>query len=300
MHAGLARDLLTLALGVLTGVVSAAFGVGGAALSTPGIRLLGVSALAAIGTTLPSILPSALTGTIRYGREGYVNWRVVRAVTPAGVLAAVVGSRLSRSVPGHGHGLMILTAVLLGVTALRMGRRPAAQPTRPDTLDVREAQAIAGPADAMGPLHAVADPAASDAGSRAGPNIRRRNRSPVAAVVVGITAGAMSGLLGLGGGIVMVPAFTEWLGMDLKPAIATSLACVGLFAIPSTIVHAFQKGDIQWRFALLLAIAVVPGARVGAAAALRAGDRRLRLVVAAFLGLVAIVYAAGEISALAG
>ena len=56
MDPGLLRDALTLGVGLLTGMLSAAFGVGGAVLSTPGIRLLGASAFIAVGTTLPSIL----------------------------------------------------------------------------------------------------------------------------------------------------------------------------------------------------------------------------------------------------
>ncbi|MCA1692995.1 MAG: TSUP family transporter, partial [Actinobacteria bacterium] len=69
MEAGLLRDALVVLLGVITGMLSAAFGVGGAVLSTPGVRVLGVSALVAVGTTLPSILPSAASGTARYWRE---------------------------------------------------------------------------------------------------------------------------------------------------------------------------------------------------------------------------------------
>jgi len=49
--------------------MSAAFGVGGATISTPAIRALGASAFVAVGTTLPSILPSAAAGTLRYMRE---------------------------------------------------------------------------------------------------------------------------------------------------------------------------------------------------------------------------------------
>ena len=64
MHAGLLRDVLTLAVGVVTGVLSAAFGVGGAVVSTPGIRALGATAFIAVGTTLPSILPSAAVSSI--------------------------------------------------------------------------------------------------------------------------------------------------------------------------------------------------------------------------------------------
>ena len=52
--------------------MSASFGVGGAVISTPAIRVLGASAFVAVGTTLPSILPSAASGTARYVREHLV------------------------------------------------------------------------------------------------------------------------------------------------------------------------------------------------------------------------------------
>jgi hypothetical protein len=116
-------------------------------------------------------------------------------------------------------------------------------------------------------------------------------------IATGTLAGALSGLLGIGGGVVLVPVFSQWTGLPLKKAIATSLVCVGLFAIPGTITHAIE-GDINWRFALLLCIGVVPGARIGSALALRAADHRLRLAVGIFLSVLAVIYGIGEILAL--
>jgi uncharacterized membrane protein YfcA len=72
---------------------------------------------------------------------------------------------------------------------------------------------------------------------------------------------------------------------------------VGIFAVPGTITHALL-GNIDWRFALLLTVGIIPGARLGAALTVRADDRRLQVVVGAFLGATAVVYAAGEIVAL--
>lgn len=258
MDPGPLRDALTLVAGLATGALSAAFGVGGAVISTPAIRALGVSATVAIGTTLPSILPSAAIGTAHYVREGLVDWRVVRFAVPAGIVGSVLGSLASHVVPGDGHVLMILTAGLLAFTAARMTREP---PTKdPDDLG--------------------APP-------------------PAAAVIaaIGLAAGLLSGLLGVGGGIVMVPGFAELAKVPLRKTIATSLVCVGCFAIPGTITHALLD-EIDWRFAALLTIAVIPGARLGALATLRSGDRRLRLAVASFLGVIAVVYAAGELIAL--
>ena len=95
----------------------------------------------------------------------------------------------------------------------------------------------------------------------------------------------------------MVPAFTNWVGLPLKRAIATSLVCVGLVCIPGTITHQLL-GDIDWLFALPLMVAAVPGARVGAHLAIRASDRALRITVASVLGTIAVVYGVVELVAL--
>ena len=102
MEPGLARDALTLLLGFTTGVLSALFGVGGAIVSNPGLRALGAAPLVAVGTTLPSILPGAISGTLRYRREGLVNWQLIIPAAASGLLAVVAGSFLSHAVPGGG------------------------------------------------------------------------------------------------------------------------------------------------------------------------------------------------------
>jgi uncharacterized membrane protein YfcA len=114
---------------------------------------------------------------------------------------------------------------------------------------------------------------------------------------IGAAAGLLSGLLGIGGGVLMVPGFQGLLGVSIKRAIATSLVCVGCFAVPGTITHTLN-GSIDWRFAFWLAVGVVPGAALGAVLAIRADDRRLRVAFGSFLIVVAVVYGAGEVVAL--
>ena len=79
----------------------------------------GADPLVAVGTTLPSILPGAISGTLRYRREGLIDWRLVTPAAAAGLLAVVGGSLLSHAVPGEGHLLLLLIAVLLAFTAWR-------------------------------------------------------------------------------------------------------------------------------------------------------------------------------------
>ena len=249
--------LLTLLVGFVTGVLSGMFGIGGAVVSTPAIRALGATALQAVGSTLPSILPSSVSGSLRYRREGLIWNRVVVWTSAFGVPASVVGSRLSDAVPGNGHILMLLTAALVAYTAYR-----TAFPT------VRSLERQEQVHDEWWRL-----------------------------AIIGVAAGTLSGLLGVGGGILMVPAFSAWVGIPLKETIATSLSCVGIFAIPGTLTH-WYLGHIDWTFAIALAIGVIPGAQIGAHFTITTSDRVLRYTVGSALGVISLIYAAGELAAL--
>jgi uncharacterized protein len=299
MHAGLLRDVLSLLLGFLTGVLSALFGIGGAIVSNPGLRALGAAPLVAVGTTLPSILPGAVSGTLRYRREGLIDWRLITPAAAAGLLAVVGGSLLSHAVPGEGHLLLLIIALLLAFTAWRTAftrgveddpSSPAGAVDNPAHLDPRPATLpLRGASQRRGGLSRADTSGPGSQGSEA-----RQRR---VAAGIGLVAGLLSGLLGIGGGVVMVPAFSELLSLSLKSAIATSLVCVGIFGVPAAITHALL-GDVDWRLAILLMIGVIPGAWVGAALTLRTAERRLRLAVGGFLAVVALVYLVTETRAL--
>lgn len=293
-----------MALGLATGVLSGLFGVGGGVISQPGMRALGIEPLVAIGTALPTIIPSAASGTARYARERLVAWRAVRWTVPLGTVAAVGGALLGEVVPGDGHLLQLVTAGLLGFSAQRMLRQGDAAPASPAPeraggAPAEDAVLAGGAADDEDGAGDHADDGADDgAGDDAGPAaVEEWQPSAARLAGIGVLAGSLSGLLGIGGGVIMVPAFTQLAGMRVKAAIATSLVCVGAFAVPGTITHALLD-HIDWRMCLFLVLGVVPGARLGAALAIRATDRRLRLVVSAFLVVTAVVYAAGEVRAL--
>lgn len=263
----LLRDMSTAALAFAAGVLSGSFSMGGQVLMKPGIRLLGASPLEAVGTTVPMILPTVAAATFGYHKQGLVDWTVVRWAAPGGVLGAIVGSLLAPRIPGGGHLLQIATAGLMLLAGLKMlsnGRRV----TEHDPSQPRGA----------------ADPAA-------------RRAAPAGFVAVGSASGVLAGLLGIGGGVLMVPGFSQLLSMPLITAIATSLVCAGIFAVPATITHSLI-GTIEWRFALLLIAGAVPGARLGAHLAMRASDSRLEKAVGVMVTIIAVIYGVGEIVAL--
>ena len=260
METGLLRDALTLIAGVATGLMSGTFGVGGAVISTPAIRALGCSAALAVGTTLPSILPGAVTGSWRYRHGELIRWRVIAFTAPSGIVAAVVGAWVSPRVPGNGHLLMVLTALLLMWSAINMIRSVAPKDLTGEVATIKKSQ-------------------------------------NTLAVLTGVFAGGLSGLLGLGGGIIMVPLFRRWLRLPIKNAVATSLICVGCFAVPGTITHAIENG-IDWRFASWLTLGVVAGAPFGSKMTLKMSDKKLQRVFGLFLAAISVIYGLGELLAL--
>lgn len=248
--------VLTAVVGLLAGILSGLFGVGGGIVMTPGLTVLaGLPPIVAVVTPLPVILPTAMVGAFTYHRAGQVDLRAAAWISLTGAGASVGGALLTTVVDAR--LLLVVTAVLLGWQAVKIlqGR------SQPERTEGR-------------PIHAWE------------------------LVVVGIAAGLLSGLLGIGGGLVIVPALAGMLGVPLKRALGTSLVAVVILVIPGTIVHA-ALGHLNWAGALLLVVGAVPGARLGATIALAARTQTLRLLVGSFLALVAVAYGAQQVIQLA-
>lgn len=276
--------LAVLVAGFGSGVLAAVLGVGGAVITTPMIRALGATPIAAVGSTVPAILPGALSGSLRFHREGYIVWPVALTCGVSGMSFAVLGGWVADIVDAR--WLMILTAVLVmwcGVSLLRDGLRTNAA-ERADAA----VEAGADPDDLV-----VSD---GGAGTEGGVAIQPRGGVP-AMVALGVGGGFLAGLLGIGGGLILTPGLTLGLRLPVKHAIATSLAAVAMMSTTAVVTH-IVLGHVNWRFALPLAIGIVPGARVGAHITVGASEQLMRLVAGSLLIVVSIVYLAGEIAAL--
>ncbi len=246
---------LAVLIGAISGVLAGLFGVGGGIVMTPGIQVgLGASPIVSLATPLPIILPTALSGALRYRRDGEVDLAAAGWLIVGGIPAAVVGALATEAVPTH--FLLVVTAALLAWQAVGIIR-----------------------------------------GANRGPGEARSEPGLGAFVAIGVAAGLISGLLGIGGGLIMVPAMAGLLGMPLRRALGTSLAAICGMVVPGTIVHA-ALGNIDWAIALFATIGAVPGARVGAAIALGTRERTLRLLVGGFMLAVAVAYGLRQATAL--
>jgi uncharacterized membrane protein YfcA len=109
----------------------------------------------------------------------------------------------------------------------------------------------------------------------------------VALIGLGIFAGAIAASLGLGGGIIFVPALVVFFGLDQHIAQGTSLAVIFPTAIVATVAHS-RMGNVRWRLAIPIGAAGIAGAVLGAQIALRLDANLLRRMFGVFLLLLAV------------
>jgi uncharacterized membrane protein YfcA len=247
------------AVGLLAGFLSGQFGIGGGMITTPAIRLLlGGSAFIAVGTSLPVIVPTAITGVIEYARRKMLDVRVGVTLGVTGAAFAVLGAWLTTLVGGD--FVMYVTAAIICWMAIDMAHL-ALRPSPPEEERVRHSQ---------------------------------RARSLVWLVPLGVVTGLYSGFLGLGGGFVVVPALVRYFGFDVKRAVGTSLVVVLALAVPGSVMH-FVLGHIDLKMALGLSLGVVPGAILGARVTAAAKERWVKIGFALVLLATGVLLAANEL-----
>jgi uncharacterized protein len=110
---------------------------------------------------------------------------------------------------------------------------------------------------------------------------------------IGLAGGLFSGLLGVGGGVVMVPLLVLWAGYGQRDAHAVSLGAI--IPISAAGVLAFGlAGEIRIWEALALGAGSIAGAQAGARLLARADERKLKLAFGFFLVIVAVIMAVGR------
>lgn len=289
--ADLAVLVAAVAVGFGSGVLSGMLGIGGAVVSTPAVRVLGATPIEAVGTTVPAILPGAVAGVWRYHRAGLVDWRIGLWCGASGSVAAVAGAIVADGVAEPGL-LMVATAVLMGLSGWSVAR--SGRKMIPPSLASPSPAGHAPPAPTdQFPGDTAGGTAADTAdGSAIMP-------SWVGLVVLGVVAGFVAGVLGVGGGIILLPAFTSLLGLPVRKAVPASLVAVAIFSVPVLVTHAIN-GNIDWQLAVPLVLGVVPGARLGSRLTVGASERTVRLAFGVVIGVLAVVYGVTEVVGLRG
>jgi uncharacterized membrane protein YfcA len=115
---GVAEQLATALVGLVSGVLAGLFGIGGGLVTTPAIRLvLGYPELVAVGTPLMVIVPTAVTGAVSYARRGSADVRAGLTVGLWGSVTAILGALVATWC--HSRGALGLAVDSCGPRAAR-------------------------------------------------------------------------------------------------------------------------------------------------------------------------------------
>ena len=108
-------------------------------------------------------------------------------------------------------------------------------------------------------------------------------------IIIGLAAGILSGLVGVGGGIIMVPLFVLFLGLTQHNAQGLSLA-VMLPPVTFLAVYNYHKagGGIDWKVAIIVSILFIIGGFIGSKIALQIDQRMLKRIFGVAMLIVAI------------
>jgi uncharacterized membrane protein YfcA len=239
------------------GVFGALLGLGGGVLLVPMLTLLfGFDFHIAVGASIVGVIATSSGAASAYLRDHLTNVRLGMTLE----LATTVGALVGGTIAGYlGHDVLaLLFGLVLFYTSFSMARG------NPE-LAVEEPRG---------------KPTAADGASY---NIH----SYPAGMAVAAFAGSISGLLGIGGGIIKVPAMYLLMGVPLRIAAATSNFMVGVTAAASAFVY-YARGDIHPLIAGPTALGVYVGALFGTRIGERFRNRGLEWLFAVVLALVAI------------
>ncbi len=265
--------VLALPLGLLIGLSLGALGGGGSILSVPAlVYALGEDARHATTTSLLVVGAASLAGAIGHWRAGRVRVLTGTVFGLTGVGGSLLGSAISRGIDAN--VLLLAFSGLIGVVAWRMlrtrrmlgrsGRTGAsARSVAEDVVATRQTLSL---------------------------------RSAALVLVAGTVVGFLTGLFGVGGGFVIVPALVLALRLKMPDAVGTSLLVIALNALVALVARG-GVGNLDWSLTGVFGLAAILGAVAGKLLADRLPARRM---IGAFAGLLVAVGAYTAARSIAG
>ncbi|GGS78095.1 UPF0721 transmembrane protein [Streptomyces tanashiensis] len=246
---------LVVAASLLVGVSLGVLGGGGSILTVPIlVYLAGQDTKEAIATSLFVVGVTSLAALIPHARAHRVRWRTGLLFGAFSMVGAYGGGRLAEYVPGT--VLLVAFALMMLATAAAMLRKP-----RPGREKARRAHAEL-------PLKHIA--------------------------VEGLVVGAVTGLVGSGGGFLVVPALAILGGLPMGIAVGTSLLVIAMKSFAGLAGH-LSGVEIDWGLALTVTAAAVAGSLVGGRLAGRIPQDALRTAFGWFVVVMGVFVLAQQL-----
>lgn len=245
------------------GIIAAMVGVGGGIFVVPVLTIIySFEPKEAIGTSLAIIIFTSIFSTISYSRQRRIDYKVGLILSLATIPGAVVGALAANIIAPALLGLIF--GFFLIFVALRM-LITYTHKHKPERTDLWHRKII----DSAGSVFEYY----SDLKKGVPPSF---------------FGGFFSGLLGIGGGVVMVPIMHFLMDFPMHLAVATSMFIMIFTSLAGASIH-FTLGNVHLEYMILLCIGIIFGTQVGAYASRRTSGKNLRRIFGIIVALVAIL-----------
>jgi len=239
--------LVLVAIGVLAGVLSGLFGVGGGVIVVPALMAFAqMDQRRASATSLVAIAPAAVVGAVTYAVQGEVHWLAALTLAVGSVIGAPIGARLLRALP-----LRALPWIFVGFIAVVLVSLFTTVPTRGGEVHFGIVEAIV-------------------------------------LLLLGLLSGVLSGLVGVGGGVVIVPGLEVVLGAGDLLAKGTSLLTMVPTSVSGTVAN-LRRRAVDLRVGLTVGVTAAVCSPGGAVLARLVEPQVGTWLFAAFLVVVAVI-----------
>ncbi|MGC4037091.1 MAG: sulfite exporter TauE/SafE family protein [Chitinophagaceae bacterium] len=267
------NPIILIAIGFLIGALGTMIGAGGGFLLVP-LLIFTHPAMPAGVTTAISIAVvalNAISGSIAYSRAGRIDYKAGLLFGLFTIPGSVLGVFLVKYIPKHAFNI-VFGIILIAVAVYLFIKNKKSDEENPARITE----------NGKGTTHRLTD--------RNGEQfIYSFNKAY--GIIISVIVGFLSPLLGIGGGIIHVPAMVQWLRFPVYIATATSHFILAIMSTVSVIVHivqgSYQDSAVQ-QLLLYLCIGVIPGAQVGAYISHKIDATLIIKLLAICLGLVGL------------
>jgi uncharacterized protein len=257
---------LLLAIGVAVGVVAGLFGVGGGFLSTPLLILVGIPPAVAIATVSAQIAASSASGIIGHAERKTIDWSLATALVISGTLGSALGVAALRALESRGLADTVVTVAFLLLLG-GIGSSMSIESLHTKLRGKPQLQDNAGPAARLYQPWVFS--------LRTPKDISRQ----LAFAGLGCAVGFLGALIGIGGGLLIVPVLIYAMRVPTAVAIGTSSVMLAASMSVSTTLHAATGRTVDAVLALILIVGGVAGAQFGSMLATSMRPERLRLLL---------------------
>jgi len=277
--------LMPIGLGLMVGLLSGLFGVGGGFLMTPLLIMLGIPSTVAAATDSNQIVAASTSGTYAHWRVGNVDFKMGFYLLVGGFSGGLLGVQAMKLLKATGNADFVIKMTyvfMLGLVGVYMLYESLS------SMKKKKAAAMA---------EVVVEPPRKESGfakllGRL-PLQTRFEKSGVSHSVIlpiffGALVGVLAAIMGVGGGFLMVPVMVYILRMPMHVVVGTSLFQILFTCIEVTFLQAYTNHSVDFVLAVLLLLGSTVGAQIGAVFGRKLKADQLKVYLAAIVLLVTV------------